>query len=294
MRALVVIVAIGWIAPATRADDPPLAGPRLDQPGIVEAPSLVERDFDGRLKRLEGLPVEAALDRMNLTDAQRDAARKPLRDRSLAIEKILRDNLKLVIDAQSAFKPGDDGRGQRALARLYQLAEPVLGGPRPLDLAAAALDDDHARELRRIVGEYTRAAVEDRMAGHVDGKKADRFGAYVAENAATVFKEIELAAKRVFEAGDRDFQELSRKLELTPEQESRIQAIFIEMATTRNGPPDKMKQLQAILSAYALLTDDQRARLREHMAEEARDAARARRDSSKAGAQQRSNKRADP
>lgn len=281
MRALVVIVAIASVSSAARADDPPLAGPRIDQPGVIAAASLVERDFDGRLKRLEGLPVEAALDRMNLTDAQRDAAAKPLRDRSLAIEKILRENLKLVIDAQAAFKPGDDGRGQRAVAKLYELAQPVLGGPKPLDLAAAALDESHARELRRIVGEYTKAAVEDRMAGHVDGKKSDRFGAFVAENATGVFKEIELAAKRVFEGGDRDFQDLSRKLGLTPEQESKIQAVFIEMATAQNGPPDKLKQLQAILSAYALLSDDQRARLREHMAQEARDAARAKRESSK-------------
>lgn len=291
MRALVVvIVAITGVGPAAHADDPPLAGPRVDRPGIATAPTLVERDFDGRLKRLEGLPVEAALDRMNLTGDERDAALKPLRARSLAIEKILRENLKLVIDAQAAFKPGDDGRGQRAVVRLYELAQPVLGGPKPLDLAAAELDDDHARELRRIVGEYTKAAVEDRMAGHVDGKKADRFGAFVAENAATVFKEIELAAKRVFEGGDRDFQELSRKLELTPEQESKIQAMFIEMATAQNGPPDKMKQLQAMLSAYALLTDDQRARLRQHMAQEARDAARAKRESSKSKEQQGSTK----
>ena len=85
------------------------------------------------------------------------------------------------------------------------------------------------------------------MAGHVDGKKADRLGAFLAENGALFGKEVEVAAKRTFEGGEKDFRELSRRLELTPEQESRMQALFVDMMTKGYEKPNKHEQLRTIL-----------------------------------------------
>lgn len=276
------IAAAGLVCagpPGDRAKPSPrpdaLAGPFVET--TPHERSLVRRDFSGRLVRLDGLPVNAALDLMDLTPEEKAAAMRPLTERAVAIEKILRENTRLVLEAQGAFKPGDDGRGQRAVVKLYNLARPVFAAGSPLDLTAAELPGEKARELRRLVGEYTRAAVADRMAGNVDGKKQDRFGAFVAERVAVFGKEVELAAKRTFEGGEKDFRELSRKLGLTPEQESKIQAMFVGMMTRDYAKPSKGEQLRVMLSAYKLLTDEQRARLREIMAEEARDAARARR-----------------
>lgn len=259
-------------APESSRPAAALSGPRVS--GAATERSLVQREFDGRLKRLESHPVNAAVTMMDLSPAERDAAEKVLLDRSLAIEKIVRENTKLVIEAQGAFKPGDDGRGQRAVTRLYQLAQPIFNKGRLVDLVAAVLPEGKAAELRRIVGEYMNAAVADRMAGNVDGKKQERFGAYLAENGALFGKEVETAAKRTFEGGEREFQELARKLELTPEQESKIQALFVSMMTKDYAKPTKWQQMQMLLSAYNLLTDEQRARLRELMAQEARDAAK--------------------
>ncbi len=250
-----------------------LAGPSVEAPHRDR--TLVRRDFSGRLVRLEGLPVNAALDLMDLSAEEKAAAMKPLTERSLALETIMRENTRLVLEAQAAFKPGDDGRGQRAVVKLYNLAEPIFAKGKPLDLAAAGLPPDKARELRRLVDEYMQAAMADRMAGNVDGKKQDRLGAFIGERVAVFGKEVELAAKRTFEGGEKEFQELSRKLGLTPEQESKIQAMFVGMMTGDYAKPSKGEQMRVMLSAYKLLTDEQRSRLREIMAQEARDAARA-------------------
>jgi len=283
-----VVVTAGWAcaAPPDETDKSALrpdalAGPSVSAPESER--SLVRRDFSGRLKRLDGLPVNAALDLMDLTPQEKSAAMKPLLERSLAIETIMRENTRLVLEAQAAFKPGDDGRGQRAVMKLYELAQPIFTKGKPLDLAAAQLPTAKARELRRLVGEYMQAAVADRMVGNVDGKKQERLGAFLAENGALFGKEIELAAKRTFEGGEKEFQELSRKLALTPEQESKIQAMFVDMMTKDYAKPSKGQQLKVILSAYKLLTDEQRARLREIMAEEARDAAKAKRKMRQSG-----------
>lgn len=293
LRAFLTSSAAGVVAAGLACAAPPegqtnpssqtdaLAGPSVGAPRSEH--SLVRRDFSGRLMRLDGLPVNAALELMDLTPAEKATAMKPLLDRSLAIETIMRENTRLVLEAQAAFKPGDDGRGQRAVMKLYELAQPIFAKGKPLNLAAAELPMDKARELRRLVDEYMQAAVADRMAGNVDGKKQERLGAFLAENGALFGKEVELAAKRTFEGGEKDFRELSRKLGLTPEQESQIQAMFIDMMTNGYAKPTKAQQLKVILSAYKLLTDEQRTRLRELMAEEARDAARARRQLRQSG-----------
>jgi hypothetical protein len=260
-------------APATPGEPASLAGPRIG--AKHDEKTLVQRDFDGRLKRLEGHPVYAALDMMDLSKDERAAAMKPLMQRSLAIEKIMRDNTRLVLEAQAAFKPGDDGRGQQAVVKLYELAQPVFAGGKLIDLAAAQLPPEKARELRQLVGEYMQAAVADRMAGNVDGKKQERLGAFLGESGALFGKEVEIAAKRTFEGGEKEFKELSRKLDLTPEQESKMQALFINMMTKGYQKPSKGDQMKVLLSAYSLLTDEQRAKLREMMAQEARDAAKA-------------------
>src|SRR5262245_31664682 len=102
--ALLSAGALGQAQPGKPAapgqDDPAaLGGPSVGGGGpgaptkVDEAPTLVQRDFDGRLKRLEGHPVAAAIDAMRLSADEQAATKKVLLDRSLAIEKVIRENL---------------------------------------------------------------------------------------------------------------------------------------------------------------------------------------------------------
>lgn len=281
VRALSIILATGagvLIAAGSspRMDPPALGGPRVESPDGT-ARTLVRRDFSGRLKRLEVEPVGAAVAIMELSTQERAAAEKVLLDRKAALDEILRENIPLVLKVQGAFKPGDDGEGQRALSRLFEKARPVLDRGPLVDQVAAALPKPRAAELRRICNEYLSAAAEDRMATGPADKKNDRFGARLAEGFATFQKEIEDSAKRVFESGDKEFQVLVRKLDLTAEQESKVQGMFLDLYADSNGKPTKAQQAGVLLKAMNLLTPEQRVRLREIIAQEARDAAKAKR-----------------
>lgn len=256
---------------------PPLAGPAVNRESSERRVTLVAREFDGRLKQLESEPVSAAVAIMDLAPGERAAADAVILARKAALDAVLRENIKRVLESQNAFKPGDDGSGQRALSELFEKARPILDKGVLLEQVAAALPRDKARELRRIVNEYMDAAVESRLGLKPGEPSRERFGARLAEGFANFQKEVENSARRVFEDGEREFQDLSRKLGLTPEQEGQVQAMFIDLYADTNGPPSKARQAVVLLKALGLLTPEQKNKLREIVAQEARDAARAKR-----------------
>jgi hypothetical protein len=274
--ALALVLACAGAAAADPPVPPALEGPKVARPA-EQARTLIHRDFDGRLKRLETEPVGAAIAMMELSSSERAAAEKILLDRKADLDAILRDNIPLVMRAQGAFKPGNNGEGQAAVRDLYEKARPVLAKGPLLEQVAAALPKEKADELRRLFNDYMAAAVEDRLASGPAAKKNERFGARIAEGLANFGREVEDSAKRVFEGGDKEFKELVRKLDLTPEQESKVQGMFLDLYANSNGKPSKAQQAGVLLKSMALLTTEQRVRLREIIAQEARDAARARR-----------------
>lgn len=260
------------------ATPPALSGPKVQRGAPnAEVRTLVHKEFDGRLKRLEVEPVGAAIAIMELNPEERAAAEKVLIERKTSFDALLRDNIPLVLKLDGAFKGHDNGEGQKALQQLFEKAKPVLAKGPLLDQVAAVLPPDKAKELRRLHAEYMNAAVQDRMDTGPADKKNDRFGARVAEGFANFQREIENSAKRVFEGGDKDFKELVRKLDLTPEQESKVQGMFLDMYANSNGKPTKGEQAKVLLKSLALLTEEQKVKLREIVAQEAREAGKAKR-----------------
>jgi len=256
------------------ADAPPaLEGPKVNRPA-QQTVSLVQREFDGRLKRLEVEPVGAAIAMMHLPADARAAAQKVLIGRKTALDAILRENIPLVLRLDGAFKPGDNGEGQAALRELFEKAKPIIEKGVLLEQVAAVLPPSNAAELRRLYAEYMGAAVQDRLGSGPADKRNDRLGARIAEGFANFQREVEDSGKRVFEGGDAEFKELATKLELTPEQESKVQGIFLDMYANGNGKPTKSQQAGALLKSLALLTPEQKVKMREIMAQEARDSAK--------------------
>lgn len=271
----VLIVSLATLSASAQQDrsppEAPLAGPQVGvhvQTGKSSL-TLVRREFDGRLMRIESEPVAAAIAIMELSPADRQRADKVLLDRAVAIDRLLQDNMRLVLELQNAFQPGDDGDGQRALASLYEQAKPIFLKGQLVDLVAAQLPADQARELKRIVDDYRQAGIQDRM---TRGEQKDRFGAFLAENFTNFQKELEASGKRVFEGGDKDFAELSKKLDLTTEQEAKIQNMYLDMVAKSKGKPSKNDGLKVILQAMQLLSPEQKQKLREIIAQEAREA----------------------
>ena len=274
-RALIVGGALLSLTATAQQDrsqpENALAGPRVGihvQTGKSTL-TLIRREFDGRLMRIESEPVSAAIAIMELSFEDRKKAEKVLLDRAVAVDRLLQDNMRLVLELQNAFQPGDDGDGQRALASLYEQAKPIFLKGQLVDLVAAELSADQARELKRIVEEYRQAGIQDRI---TRGEQKDRFGAFLAENFTNFQKELEASGKRVFEGGDKEFAELSKKLDLTSEQEAKIQNMYLDMVAKSKGKPSKNDGLKVILQAMQLLNPEQKQKLREIVAQEAREA----------------------
>lgn len=251
--------------------EPALAGPKVSP--TRKAPSLVQREFDGRLKRIEGEPVAAALDLLELDPAARAAADGVLAERAAELDALVRDNLKEIAELASARQAGDQARVRPLLRGLLAKAGPVLRKGAVVDQVAAVIPPDAGAELKRLVEEYAKAGLEDRMTSNTGegmprtrGGEPSRMRAEITERLNGFGTELRRAYERVFGERSREFQELIADLGLSPEQESRVQQIFTDLFQKTYGKPTRQQSTKAFFEAYALLDAEQRARLRERFA----------------------------
>ena len=146
-----------------------------------------------------------------------------------------------------------------------------------VDQVADALPAAKAAELKRLHEEYITAATQDRMDGEMtdadnarcaegrEGRRG-RFQANMAERLQGFGQEIRRSYERVFASRTAEFQELVKDLGLSPEVESKVQRIFVDLFQKTYGKPTKAQSTKAFLEAYALLDPEQRAKLRERLA----------------------------
>lgn len=154
-------------------DDPPTtrpspAGDLLRGPAVLDTarPSLVASDMEGRFRRVEGRPEEAALAMLALEPAVREAAKRILDARLEAIREHILDEIDLLRESSDATRAGDRKRAEELQTELFRRFE-GSGERAPLlsPLAEALPADAHA-ELVRMVDEYWRAWIASETAGN--------------------------------------------------------------------------------------------------------------------------------
>lgn len=280
LAALMLSFAIAQPAtqPGTTAssDADVLSGPRVtgsERHGL----SIIEREFDGRLKRLEQHPVLVALDRMSLSPESRAKVDEVLQRRNSALDTLVRDNLKLIIELGLANQAGDKAASQALLAELVQKAQPFLQRGPLLNELRDALPAAQYRELRNVVEEYfeaSRSAAKNDASG-----KRDRFGSLVAMSFEGVQYELKASYERVVQGPGDEFEKLIKELNLSPEQESRIRQKAVDFVQKTYGKPTKGQQVKIFLEIYGELTPEQRRILSRRIGQERRDEIAAKRHS---------------
>jgi hypothetical protein len=301
--AIVLALAVLGIAlgRSARADDPPASTPPAHAPPASEQPatptekrttdadadalrgpavvkheerperSIVERDFQGRVKKLEENPALVALTKLTLTSDEKEKVDKVLGDRAAALDTIVRDNLKLIIELGMAKQGGDAQEGNKLQAQVLEKAMPFLRRGPLINEIRPALPQEKFAELKRMVDEYNRVAAEDRMGDPMSGPKKDnKFGAMLAQGFEGFAAEAKASYQRVVEAGGKDFENLIKMLQLTAAQESKVRQIAMDMFLKTYGKPTKMQQLRVFLDIYSELDKEQRHRLAEYIGEENR------------------------
>lgn len=283
--ALGLALALGaWsaclpLAAARTSDDPsPLAGPKVnEQPGekspaapmdAMTPRTLVERDFEGKLRRLEVSPALAALELLSLSDEERQATQRILDERNMLMDELVQDHLKEITQLAGAFQSGDRAAGMKLLKPLIEDSAELRARGKLVDELAGALTEANAKELQRLTLEYTRALVNERMKDgnpQQPGKKLSRLEAGGYEYIAGLGQEIKRSYERVFALQAKDFDDLLAKLSLTPEQDSKIRALVTDLVQKTYGKSTQAQQTKVFLDAYAVLDADQRKVLLEEV-----------------------------
>jgi hypothetical protein len=260
MRRLLLAVLMVTIPVSAQTGEPgPLSGPRVASP--APRVTLVERDFEGRLRRLEASPEEAALSRLNLAEATRAKADAVLAARAAVVDKIVGGNIELLLRLSTS--------GQADRLEQVQLAGEAFDALRPLRERGPllkelrdALPGAEAAELSRLVTEYRKALREEISA---DARaKGERLGPRQA--AARAYQsllgdEIRRSYDRQIACGTAMLERAIGRLNLTPEQDTTIRNMVLDFVQKTMGKATESQKRDLFLGILVHLDARQRREL---------------------------------
>jgi hypothetical protein len=261
--------------PSAGSLDQPLAGPKLasDQ---IRPQSLIDRDFDGKIKRLEISPEEAAIALLDLTPSERASADEAIAARAADMDALVTAHLLDIVRLGGAFQSPRPGERAAAIREAYQLSGPILAKGRLIDRISLALPESQRTRYIALVDEYKKSLGDELIQQARHGKGDDvEFAAEVAKEPKNIIshrmrariklelesfsKEIQRSAERIIAEKQDQGNDFLSKLQLTMEQQSKIQGIYADLAG-KYGLKDPPKSVQVVLFARVLqvLTPEQR------------------------------------
>lgn len=247
-------------APADPPADP-LAGPVVTE-GKDTHPSLVQSDFDGRIKLVDGSPEEAALKLLKLDDQQSQAANAVFAERARLLDEFVADNLLLLGQMDTADKAGDKKTQGALIVKALQELRPVLDKGKLEDRIAETLPADRQPEYRALLKEYWAAIVKDRRQRAQpdpakEGKKPGRIELLAQAKLETFGKEIERSFQRIEQSGELAFRYIFKGITLTPDQRGKIRELFTLHAQQTKGNATEKENGELFLAVLPHLTPEQ-------------------------------------
>lgn len=256
--------AIGGAARGQDADAP-LKGPVVRQ--TVSPETLVETDFQGHIKRLEIPPEEAALGRLDLDEAARNKVQRILRERAAILDKVVVENIGLLLKFNTARQAGDRKDQALLLGEFSQKLTPLLQRGALGDELKTALTDDQKARFDSLVNGYWDAVVAERMnaadmeGGGRAGRKPGRAGILARERLAALGQEIKRSYERSIGQRVSDFDSLLKQLDLRPEQEGKVRSLVTDYAQRTKLNPNTDQKRDLIRRISQELDAEQQRRL---------------------------------
>ncbi len=262
------LLASGAIAQQTSkpaTDQPgqsPLAGPSVQRKGSQPAKTLVERDFEGKIKKIDVPPPEAAARLLDLDEAARKKIDDIITQRHAILDKIVADNLRLIVELAGARESGNREDAARLLAELTEQAQPLRDlGPLQRQIQGA-LTKEQVDQFVKLTQEYTNALVEEAQA---EAKKtgADfKMREFIrSQILAAVGGEVRRSYERVVGQRAADFEALLKSLNLSQEQESKIRRIAADSFQKTYGKESPAERARVIALVFRELDEGQRKSL---------------------------------
>ncbi|QQS07845.1 MAG: hypothetical protein IPK69_07435 [Phycisphaerales bacterium] len=278
LKALSLLLLAGALSPITLADPPapaadPLAGPRVPDPDADrKAPTLIERDADGHIKRLEITAEEVALDKLKLTAKERRKANEIVDRRRVGLDRVVIGNVPLIIRLHNAAEAGDKPELKSAFQEFIRLYEAEVGQEKAKDQIAEVLSREHATQFNALIEAYWKSIAEEALADANDSgiTPAEAIG---AEIASAIGKEIKRSYERQVQYRAEDLDHFLEVVEATPKQESTIRAQALEFAQKTLQRPTIAQREAFIKKVFAELTPAQRAKVMKEYLDPAKPAA---------------------
>jgi hypothetical protein len=238
----------------------PLAGPSV--PAEQRATSLVHRDFEGKLQRLETSPEEAALERLSLDEATSERVDKILAERAAILDKVVSGNLELLVEINNAAQSGDKAALLRLAGDVYRQLQPLRDRGTLLAELGRALPADQHRRLQDMVLEYRRALRDDVTAeAAAKGETLKPRQSAGRQALAELGQEIKRSYERQISAGLAELETLLQKLELSPEQDGKVRTLITQHFERTKGKPTPAQKRELFFNLMAVLDGRQKRTL---------------------------------
>tara|TARA_R110000782_G_scaffold54637_11_gene115539 strand:- start:27111 stop:27938 length:828 start_codon:yes stop_codon:yes gene_type:complete len=248
------------VVPASAQPDAastPLAGPKVSE---RVTNTLIERDMQGRFRRIEGRPEVAALARIPIDPVRREDARRVIEDRAGALRAHLVEHIDLIKASTDASIAGNTEEVRRIQLDLYRLFEPAGERSPLLSPLEPVLSAEEFGEVKRVVNEYWDAWVAAEAGnGMMDAAASEA----LERRLAYELYQQELAY--AYESTLRPFQQRLERIytivEPTDDQRAAIRAAVIKYIRDAGLTPTPDQREELARSIYDALDEPRRFRL---------------------------------
>ncbi|MDX2117686.1 MAG: hypothetical protein SFY96_05825 [Planctomycetota bacterium] len=258
LSAAVASLACGTEPTTSMPDASALAGPIVLE--STRERSLIQRDYAGRVRALARHEAIEALDLLVLSADEKEATHALVLRRAKELDAGGPKKIPIILDLQTGVANNDTQKIDDAIA-LLDATRPCLADPTPLeDLIADRLQPDNATRLLAFVREYRDALVEDARVTTPDASREDVLKAHLRDVRVA---EVQASIDRTLGQRQMEFEAVSARLNLTPEQQGKIQRIVLELASANNYEPRGKDVLRAFIQGFRVLTWEQLRELRQ-------------------------------
>ncbi|MFZ4576150.1 MAG: hypothetical protein ACOYN0_17330, partial [Phycisphaerales bacterium] len=222
---------------------------------------LVSRDFDGRVRVLDGTVPEEALALLTLSAREREATGALLGRRAKLLEDFVSENVFLLGKIDTAEKAGNKADVAWFILEAVAKLKPVTKEGTLEQQLAKALDKPNADRLLSLVREYDRAAIKDRCSRvNKDGKLPSKFEAAAGLRVESFGREIERAYKRLESSGELGFRLIFQGVKLTDAQQDKVRELMELHQRTTKGNATEKENATLFMAILPHLSKEQAAR----------------------------------
>lgn len=234
-----------------------LEGPRIES--TPTATTLVHRDMSGMLQPLDVRPERAAVDLLELSPEQRAPIDAFFEERGKATARLVSDNYELVLRLVNAFQAGASTPEVAPLLReFYPVARELLE-PSLQSLIAERLPEPSRGQFNDLVDQYKLETAKDfaRKNG-APAPEGDSLAPMQERRleGLLLLKEVGSSVKGTVSDLQTRADEFMKRIQATPEQESKIRAAFQNSKNLLRPTPEERRAMMRQI--WPILTPEQR------------------------------------